>query len=110
MRNLYLFIIQWIVGIYSFYNLFFQLKYFEGDIFTNMILSGVSEMAATFIGGQILNKFGLSKTYFISNIIGSVCCILYIFFGSVFPWLIPFLLIGAFFGFCSAILLNWVGT
>ena len=50
-KNLILFIVQWIVGIYAFYNLFFQLKYFEGDIFTNMIIAGLSEMASTLVGG-----------------------------------------------------------
>jgi hypothetical protein len=50
-KNLILFIIQWIVGIYTFYNLFFQLKYFEGDIFTNMIIAGLSEMVSTLVGG-----------------------------------------------------------
>ncbi len=49
-KNLLLFIIQWIVGIYTFYNLFFQLKYFEGDIYTNMIIAGLSEMGSTIVG------------------------------------------------------------
>jgi hypothetical protein len=50
-KNLILFIVQWIVGIYTFYNLFFQLKYFEGDIYTNMIIAGLSEMGSTLVAG-----------------------------------------------------------
>jgi hypothetical protein len=110
LKNLLLFFIQWIVGIYSFYTLYFMLKYIEGDIYTNVIIAGLSEMASTLAVGLILQRFGLNKTYFLSNLTGAVCSLLYTLIGPLFPSLIPLLILGSFFGFCSAILLNWVGA
>ena len=52
-RNLGIFILQWITGVYAYYNIYFQLKYFKGDIFTNVIIAGLSEMISNVIAGVI---------------------------------------------------------
>lgn len=52
-RNLIIFIVQWVAGVYAYYNMYFQLKYFKGDIFTYVINAGISEMISNIIAGLI---------------------------------------------------------
>jgi hypothetical protein len=75
-----------------------------------MIITGVSDMISTLLGGGVLHKFGLTKSYFLSNFISASCCLLYVLIGPVVPSLIPFLILGSFFGFGSTALINWVAT
>ena len=75
-----------------------------------MIIAGVSEVCANVITGVIFDKLGLKKTYMISYVSGVICSFVYIAFGHEHEIMIPFLLLGAFYGFSSVVMLNWVAT
>ena len=109
-RNLGIFVVQWITGVYAYYNIYFQLKYFKGDIFTNVIIAGVSEMTSNVIAGLIFQRIGLRNTYLVSLTLGFICSTIFFTFGHAFESLIPFLLLGAFFGYTSVLLINWIAT
>jgi predicted MFS family arabinose efflux permease len=109
-RNLGIFVVQWITGVYAYYNIYFQLKYFKGDIFTNVINAGVSEMTSNVIAGLIFQRIGLRNTYLVSLTLGFICSTIFFTFGHAFESLIPFLLLGAFFGYTSVLLINWIAT
>ena len=67
-------------------------------------------MVSYVVAGVIFEKFGLKKTYLTSYLFGVVCTALYITFGHLYEHLIPFLLLGSFFGFSSVLLINWIAT
>lgn len=69
------------MGIFTYYNIYFQLKYFKGDIFTNVIIAGVSEMAANVVTGLIFDRLGIKKSYIVSYLFGVSCSAMYITFG-----------------------------
>ncbi|TNV80535.1 hypothetical protein FGO68_gene17354 [Halteria grandinella] len=93
-RNLMAFSLQWITGVFAYYSIYFQLKYFKGDIYTNVIIAGGSEMCSNVITGI----FGIS------------CSTLYIFLDQEQGYLVPFILLGAFYGYSSISLINWIST
>ena len=109
-RNLGIFVVQWITGVYAYYNIYFQLKYFKGDIFTNVIIAGLSEMISNVIAGLIFQRIGLCSTYLVCLTLGFICSTVFFTFGHSYESLIPFLLIGAFFSYTSVLLINWIAT
>lgn len=62
--------IMWSSVSFSTYLLHFQLKYLEGDIFTNNNYCAISDLFAVIWGGYFYNKFGLKITYYLSFGIG----------------------------------------
>ena len=97
-RNLILLIFLWISASFDYTLINFQLKYIEGDIYTNTIVSSVSEVCAYIISGAIYEKIGTRISFigfFIIAIIGSV---VYIIFGETAKDLVPLMILGAKFG------------
>ncbi|TNV80154.1 hypothetical protein FGO68_gene7510 [Halteria grandinella] len=108
--NLFAFSLQWITGIFAYYSIYFQLKYFEGDIYTNVIIAGASEMCSNFITGLIFAKLGVTRTYLLSYFFGITCSTLFIFLSPSYEYLVPLILLGAFYGYSSVVLVNWIST
>lgn len=109
-KNLVIFAMQWVTGIFAYYNIYFQLKYFKGDIFTNVIIAGSAEMGANLITGIILTKMGVKSTYLLSYFVGVSCSLIMTIIGPEHDHLLPFLLLGSFYGYCSVVLVNWIAT
>lgn len=70
--NLVKMTIMWSCICFTTYLLHFQLKYLEGDMFTNNKTCAVTEIIAMYIGGYVYKTFGLKKTYYFSITIGII--------------------------------------
>ena len=67
-------------------------------------------MLSNVIAGLIFQRLGLRWTYLLSLLLGFVCSTAFFTFGHAYEPLIPFLLLGAFFGYTSVLLTNWIAT
>lgn len=81
--NLLKMTIMWSCICFCTYLLQFQLKYLDGDIFTNNNVIALADLAATLTGSIIYQKYGLKTSYYLSFTIGitGALCILYL--GSI---------------------------
>ena len=70
--NLIKMTIMWSSVCFTTYLLHFQLKYLEGDMFTNNKFCAITDFMAAFLGCQIYKIFGLKKTYYLSLSIGII--------------------------------------
>lgn len=79
-KNIIKMSIMWSAICFTSYLLHFQLKYLEGDLFTNNNVIALTDFIACATGGYIYQKFGLKITYYLSIIIGIVggLCIMYL--------------------------------
>ena len=110
MKNLFIFTFQWIVGSFAYFIIIFQMKYINGDFYVNLVVTSISEMCAYYLTGVIYQKLGIKTTYFVSHFIGVAGCLLYVVLSPLYPHLVPFLLLGSAFGFCSACMVNWLAN
>lgn len=69
MRNLLLCIMIWTSGSFNYYLIAYQLKYIQGNLFINTIVSSTSEVCAFIFSGVLINKYGIKKTLVGSNIL-----------------------------------------
>jgi hypothetical protein len=105
-----IFISMWIVGSSSYYIILFQMKYFSGDFFVNIVATVLSEMIAYYVGGLLYDRIGIKSTYLISYSIGVVGCLSYVLLSTTYPFLIPLLLLSSAYGFCQACMVNWLSN
>lgn len=74
--NLIAMILVWLSASFCFYLISYQLKYIKGDMFTNGIVSSVSEIMAVTSSGIVLSFLGYTRTLTISYAIaftGMLC-------------------------------------
>lgn len=64
--------ILWLSASFGYYLISYQLKYIEGDLYLNGIISGVSEDIAYILAGFIYPFLGFKKTMFVSFLISIV--------------------------------------
>ena len=72
--------IIWLCGSFCYYLISYQLKYIEGDIFLNSIVSSISEIIAYIISGILFKYFGLKKSLFLSlsiALVGMICLMIF---------------------------------
>ena len=72
----------WIASTFDYYLINFQLKYIDGDIYTNTIVSSVSEVTAYLVSGAVYDKIGARVTFIGSYIIGIIGSLFYILFSE----------------------------
>jgi hypothetical protein len=68
----------WLASSFCYYLISYQLKYIQGDIYLNGIVSGLSEVMAYIYGGYLMSKLGLKATFilcFLMAFIGMLCLI-----------------------------------
>ena len=63
---------MWSAVCFTTYLLHFQLKYLEGDLFTNNKFCAITDFIACFFGGYVYKMFGLKRTYYISISLGII--------------------------------------
>jgi len=78
------------------------MKYIKGDIFTNSIVSSVSEVSAYLISGALYDKIGTRISFIISFFIAVVGSVFYINRGENHEALIPVMVLGAKFGISAS--------
>lgn len=71
-RNLLCCIIIWTSGSFNYYLIAYQLKYIQGDLYINTIVSSTSEVCAFIFSGVLINKYGIKKTLIGSNLLAIV--------------------------------------
>lgn len=52
----------WLASSFTYFMISYQLKYIPGDLYTNGMISSVSEVAAYVLSGLIYQKLGLKPT------------------------------------------------
>ena len=78
LQNLLILLFLWIVSAFDYYLINFQLKYIDGDIYENTIISSVSEVTAYLISGALYDKIGPKVSFigsFVLAVVGSVLLI-----------------------------------
>ncbi len=58
--------VAWSSVSFGYYLISYYLKYIPGDLYTNVILSSIAEMASAFSSGWISKKIGNKNTLIIS--------------------------------------------
>jgi Na+/melibiose symporter-like transporter len=102
MRNLLILLFLWVVSAFDYYLINFQLKYIDGDIYTNTIVSSVSEVTAYLVSGALYEKIGTKISFIASFILAVVGSIFLITFGDAHKSLIPIMVLGSKFGISAS--------
>lgn len=84
---------MWVVVSVSYYLIYFNIKYMEGDFFMNTIAASISEMTAYAIGSLILDCLGMKVCYIFSYSVVIAGSTLYLFLRSNYANLTPILLL-----------------
>ncbi len=108
--NLFIYIWTWIVASFSYYLTYFFLKYLEGDVFTNAIVTALSEMTGYLLTGFIYERLGLKKSYVVHFLFGALGSALYLSFAHLHPTLVPILLLFTVYGVSSSCMNNWLSN
>ena len=96
--NLVVLLFLWVVSAFDYYLINFQLKYIDGDIYTNTIVSSVSEVSAYLITGALYEKIGTKISFIGSFIIAIVGSMFLITLEDKFPLFMPIMILGSKFG------------
>ena len=99
--NLLCILFLWIVSTFDYYLINFQLKYIDGDIYQNTIVSSVSEVTAYLVSGALYDKIGPKVSFIGSFAIGIVGSLFYILFSEANKSLVPLMVLGTKFGISS---------
>ena len=95
--NLSILLFLWVASAFDYYLINFQLKYIDGDIYTNTIVSSVSEVTAYLVSGALYEKIGTKISFVASFVIAVIGSIFLIIFGSNKTF-VPIMVLGSKFG------------
>ena len=98
LQNLLLLLFLWVASAFDYYLINFQLKYIEGDIYTNTIVSSVSEVTAYLVSGALYEKIGTKVSFVGSFIIAAIGSIFLITLGDTYKLFVPLMVLGSKFG------------
>jgi len=98
LQNLLILMFLWIVSAFDYYLINFQLKYIDGDIYTNTIISSVSEVTAYLVSGALYDRIGPKVSFIGSFALAVVGSILLIFLGDHYVAFVPAMILGTKFG------------
>ena len=99
--NVIVLLFLWIASTFNYYLINFQLKYIDGDIYANTIVSSVSEVTAYVVSGALYNKIGPKISFIGSFSIGIIGSLFYILFSEGNKTLVPLMVLGSKFGISS---------
>jgi hypothetical protein len=100
--NLILLTIIWTVASFNYYLINFELKYINGDIFNNFMISSASEIVSFIFAGIMFQIIGMKPSFVISFGIALTGSVTYMAYGSDGKnKLIPLMILGAKFGISS---------
>ncbi len=103
-----LYTITWICASFTYFLVYFLLKYLKGDVFLNSIVAALSDMAGYMVSGMFINRLGVKNSYSIYFSLGGLGGVLYIFLSHTNENLVPILLLFTVFGISSACMTNWL--
>ena len=83
---------------FDYYLINFQLKYIDGDIYTNTIISSVSEVTAYLVSGALYDKIGARVSFVGSFVIAVVGSVLLITLEDQYVNLVQYMVLGTKFG------------
>eukprot|EP00347_Sterkiella_histriomuscorum_P012127 403369790 len=92
-KNLLSIMIMAIVTGFTFFLINFQMKYIEGDIFINTIVSTCSEMAGYLVSGLIYGKLGPRLSFIAAYAFSVAGALIYIFLGEIYTTYIPIMIL-----------------
>lgn len=69
LRNLICMMIVWVSGSFNYFLISYQLKYIEGNMYINSIVSSSSELVAFMVAGAFTERVGIKPTLLISYVI-----------------------------------------
>lgn len=92
----------WCATVFDYYLINFQLKYIEGDIYTNTIVSSVSEVCAYLLSGVLYERIGTKVSFISAYILAIIGSIFYVTLGDYHKALIPVMVLGSKFGISAA--------
>ena len=105
--NLIIFIILWIIATFTYYLVYFQIKYMNGDFYINTIVSSCTEMLSYTVSGFILTSLGIKFSYLLSFSTAIIGAALYIVFETSYESLTPVFLFLASFGIGCSMNIDW---
>ena len=76
--NLVVLLFLWVASAFDYYLINFQLKYIDGDIYVNTIVSSVSEVTAYIVSGALYDRIGPKISFVVSFVIGIIGSLFYI--------------------------------
>ena len=100
--NLMVLLFLWVASAFDYYLINFQLKYIEGDIYLNTIVSSVSEVTAYIVSGALYDKIGPKISFVVSFIIGIIGSLFYITLSATYKSWIPIMVLGSKFGISAS--------
>ena len=96
--NLVVLLFLWVASAFDYYLINFQLKYIEGDIYVNTVVSSVSEVTAYIVSGALYDKIGPKVSFVASFVIGIIGSLFYITLSTSYKSMVPIMVLGAKFG------------
>jgi len=103
-------VIIWVSGSFCYYLISYQLKYIEGDLYLNSIVSSISEIIAYVISGLLCKRLGLKLSLRLSLLaafFGMICLIL---FDNANRYIIAFFILGSKFGISAVYNIAYIGN
>lgn len=100
--NLLVLTFLWIAASFDYFLINFQMKYIEGDMYINTIVSCTSEVVAYIVSGALYKVIGTKVSFFGFFTLAIVGSVFYIIFGEAHKTLIPVMVLGAKFGISGA--------
>lgn len=78
--NMIIMTVVWLSGSFNYYLISYQLKYLEGDLYINSIVSSLSEIVANITSAISIYFFGLKNAFMISFILAAagMLCLIYV--------------------------------
>ena len=78
--NLIIMTVVWLSGSFNYYLISYQLKYLDGDLFINTIISSLSEITANITSAMLLYFIGIKNAFIISFAIAAagMLCLIYV--------------------------------
>ena len=100
--NLICMVIIFCANSFCYYLISFQLKYLNGSIYINNLVSGISEMAAYALSGILFKYFSIKKIWIMNYILALAGMLSYIYFQTDNQYLISIFILGSKFGISSS--------
>jgi nitrate/nitrite transporter NarK len=88
----------------------FQMKYIEGDIYVNTIVSSISEIISYLVTGALYDTIGPKVSFVVSFAIAVVGSVFYVIFGESHKNLITVMILGSKFGISGAFNLVYIAV
>ena len=102
-------VVVWTISSFNYYLINFQLKYINGNVFNNTLVSGLSEVPAVILAGYFYKKIGLRYTLMGAFFISTFGSVLLLYFDT-YENLVPLMVLFAKFGMAITLTLCYFGN